>query len=85
MLANCFTDPVHADFSENGMPAADFARDELVGIIRGALSGFTVTQHVSPNHVIEFDENSSDRAICYSYMHAQRGTRPRAAKDSVVT
>ena len=71
MLADCFTDPVHADYSENGMPAADFARDDLVGIVRDAVSGFTATQHLSPNHVIEFDQHDPNRAICYSYMYAQ--------------
>ncbi|KXX61737.1 nuclear transport factor 2 family protein [Rhodococcus sp. LB1] len=71
MFADRFTDPVHADYSENGMPAADFARDDLVGIVRGALGGYTATQHLSTNHVIEFDENDSDRALCYSYMYAQ--------------
>lgn len=74
MFADCFTDPVHADYSENGLPAADFARDELVGIVRDALSGYTATQHLSPNHVIEFDESDPDRAICYSYMYAQHYT-----------
>jgi hypothetical protein len=71
MFADCFTDPVHADYSGSGLPAADFARDDLVAIVRGALSGFTATQHLSPNHVIEFDDNDSDRAICFSYMYAQ--------------
>ena len=71
MFADCFTDPVHADYSENGRPAADFARDDLVGIVREALSRFTATQHLSPNHLIEFDENNPDRAICHSYMYAQ--------------
>jgi ketosteroid isomerase-like protein len=71
MLADCFTDPVHADYSENGMPAADFARDDLVGIVRDAVSGFTATQHLSPNHVIEFDQDDPDRAICSSSMYAQ--------------
>jgi hypothetical protein len=71
MFAECFTDPVHADFSESGVPAADFARDELVELVRVPLSGFTATQHLSPNHVIEFDERDPDRAICYSYMYAQ--------------
>lgn len=71
MFQECFTDPVHADFSESGVPAADFARDDLVALVRVPLSGFTATQHLSPNHVIDFDENDSDRAICYSYMYAQ--------------
>ena len=36
-----------------------------------ALDEFAATQHLSPNHVIEFDENDPDRAVCYSYMYAQ--------------
>jgi hypothetical protein len=71
MYAGCFTDPVHIDFSEAGLPAADFARDGFVGRVRVLLSGFTATQHLSPNHVIEFDESDPDRAICHSYMYAQ--------------
>src|SRR5690348_10926636 len=39
MFADCFTDPVHADYSENGLPAADFARDDLVAIVRDAVTG----------------------------------------------
>jgi hypothetical protein len=68
MFAACFTDPVHADYSENGLPAADFARDDLVAIVRDAVSGYTATQHLSTNHVIEFDDDNPDRAICTSYM-----------------
>ena len=71
MFADCFTDPVHADYSENGLAAADFARVDLVAIVRDAVSGYTATQHLSPNHVIEFDDSDPDRAICYSYMYAQ--------------
>jgi hypothetical protein len=71
MFAECFTDPVHADFSASGVPAADFVREDLVALVRLPLSGFTATQHLSPNHVIEFAENDPDRAICYSYMFAQ--------------
>jgi hypothetical protein len=71
MFGDCFTDPVHTDYSGSGLPAADFARDDFVGIVRQALGGFTATQHLSPNHVIEFDDNDSDRATCYSYMYAQ--------------
>ena len=71
MFADCFTDPVRADFSENGMPAADFARAELVGIVRAALGKYTATQHLSPNHLIEFDDDDPDRATCHSYMYAQ--------------
>ncbi len=51
--------------------AADFSREELVSWISGALSGFTATQHLSPNHVIEFGAGDPDRAVCYSSMYAQ--------------
>ncbi len=71
MFAHCFTDHLHADYSENGLPAADFARDELVAIVRDAVSGYTATQHLSPNHVIDFDDHDPDRAVCTSYMYAQ--------------
>ncbi|MGI8445893.1 MAG: hypothetical protein ACR2MP_01655 [Streptosporangiaceae bacterium] len=33
MLGRCFTDPVHADFTEIGSVAAHFTRDELVSWI----------------------------------------------------
>jgi hypothetical protein len=69
--ANCFTDPVHIDFSEGGMPAADFERDQFVGFAAMGLGGFTARQHISPNHVITFDTTDPDRAICSSYMYAQ--------------
>jgi SnoaL-like domain len=71
MFADCFTDPVYADFSAGGMPAETVARDVLVARISAALNGFTATQHISPNHVIEFDARDPDRAICHSYMFAQ--------------
>jgi hypothetical protein len=71
MFADCFTDPVHADYSENGLPAADFVRDDLLAIVRGAVGGYTATQHLSPNHIIEFDDDDPDRAICTSCMYAQ--------------
>jgi hypothetical protein len=71
MFADCFTDPIHADYSENGLPAADFARDDLVAIVREAVGGYTATQHLSPNHIIEFDDHDPNRAVCTSYMYAQ--------------
>jgi hypothetical protein len=71
LFGNCFTDRVYADFSAGGVPAEWFDRDELVSRISFALNGFTATQHISPNHVIEFDPEDTDRAICYSYMYAQ--------------
>ena len=91
MLGGCFTDPVHADFTEAGSVAAEFARDDLVGGISGAISGFTATQHLSPNHVIEFDADDSGRAVCYSSMFAQhylaggRGARSSAVTLSVLS
>jgi len=66
-----FTDPVHVDFSEAGLPAADFPRDQFVGFAAEGLGGWTARQHISPNHVVVFDDADPDRATCYSYMYAQ--------------
>ncbi|MGV9378242.1 nuclear transport factor 2 family protein [Nonomuraea sp. NPDC003707] len=71
LFAACFTDPVYTDYSELGSPAGSFARDEVVRRISEALDGFTATQHISPNHVVEFDPDDPDRAICHSAMYAQ--------------
>ena len=71
MFAACFTDPVFIDFSAAGMPAQDFARTEFVEVACGGLAGFTARQHLSPNHLIEFDDADPDRAVCHSYMYAQ--------------
>jgi hypothetical protein len=71
MFAACFTDPVDTDYSGLGSPAREWARDAFVENIRVHLSGFTATQHISPNHIIEFDEQDLDRALCRSYMYAQ--------------
>ena len=70
MLTRCFTDPVYAEFPVSGT-AKTFLRAELVALIRKAISGFTQTQHLSPNHTIEFDDDDPDRAVCHSYMYAQ--------------
>jgi hypothetical protein len=70
MLTKCFTDPVYAEFPVSGT-AKEFSRAELVALIRGAISGFTHTQHLSPNHIIEFPHDDPDRAVCHSYMYAQ--------------
>lgn len=70
-LASTMTDPVHIDFSEAGMPAADFPRDQFVGFAAGVLEGWTARQHISPNHRVVFNETDPDRATCYSYMYAQ--------------
>ena len=78
MFADCFTDPVYADFSGGGIPAATVSRADLVARVSTALNGFTATQHISPNHVIEFDASDPDRAICHSYMYAQHLLRGSA-------
>ncbi|GIJ44038.1 hypothetical protein Val02_09240 [Virgisporangium aliadipatigenens] len=70
-LAATLTDPVHVDFSEAGMPAADFPRDRFVGFAARALEGWTARQHLSPNHRVVFDGADPDRATCHSYMYAQ--------------
>lgn len=69
--ADVFTDPVHIDFSEAGLPASDFPRDAFVGFAQQGLEAWTARQHLSPNHVIVFDDNDPDRAVCHSYMYAQ--------------
>lgn len=69
--ASVFTDPVHVDFSEAGMPAADFPREQFVGFAQQGLEVWDARQHLSPNHVIELDDLDPDRAHCRSYMYAQ--------------
>lgn len=66
-----FTDPVHIDFSEAGMAAADFPRDTFVGFAETGLGRWTARQHLSPNHVVVFDDDHPDTATCHSYMYAQ--------------
>ena len=68
-FAELFTDPVHVNFSEAGLPPGDFSREMFVGFASAGLDGFTARQHLSPNHVIAFDD--ADHAVCESYMYAQ--------------
>ena len=70
-LGRTLTDPVHVDYSEAGLPAADFARGDFTGFARASLEAWTSRQHLSPNHVVVFDEDDPDQAVCYSYMYAQ--------------
>ena len=70
-FASVLTDPVHIDFSEAGLPAADFARDDFVGFARKGLEVWTTRQHLSPNHVVVLDETDPDKALCQSYLYAQ--------------
>jgi hypothetical protein len=71
LFASCFTDPIVTDYSALGSPPKTWEREPFVDSIREWLSGFTATQHISPNHVIEFDERDPDRALCRSYMYAR--------------
>ncbi|MDR7274576.1 nuclear transport factor 2 family protein [Catenuloplanes atrovinosus] len=71
LFAGCLTEVVHIDFSDAGMPAADLPREAFVAFAREALSGFTARQHLSPNHLVTFDPEDADRAVCESYMYAQ--------------
>jgi hypothetical protein len=71
LFASVFTDPVVTDYSALGSPPKTWERAPFVDYIREALSGFTATQHISPNHVVEFDAEDGDRAVCRSYMYAQ--------------
>jgi SnoaL-like domain len=43
----------------------------IVDIVRSAVSGYTATQHLSANHVTDFDRDDPDRATCHSSMYAQ--------------
>jgi hypothetical protein len=36
MFASCFTDPVYADFSGGGIPAATISRADLVALVSTA-------------------------------------------------
>jgi len=71
MFGAVFDDTVWTDFSAGGVPAQEFSRAALVAMTRSVLDGFAATQHISPNHVIEFDPEDPDTAVCESYMFAQ--------------
>jgi hypothetical protein len=62
---------VYADFSELGSLAAIFPRADFVAGVSHVLDGFTATQHLSPNHVIEFGTNDPDCSVCHSCMLAR--------------
>lgn len=65
------TDPVFVDFSEAGVPAAEFPRAQFLAFAAQGLDGWTARQHISPNHQVVFDDSDPDAAICHSYMYAQ--------------
>ena len=62
---------MHIDFSEAGLPASDFPRDQFIGFAKMGLGAWDARQHISPNHVVELDSSDPDRAVCRSYMYAQ--------------
>jgi 3-phenylpropionate/cinnamic acid dioxygenase small subunit len=64
-------DTVHVDFSEAGLPAADFARADFVAFARQGLEGWDARQHLSTNHEVVFDDEDEDRVVLRSYMVAQ--------------
>ena len=69
--ASIFTDPVHIDFSDAGLPPADFPLDQFIGFAKQGLEAWDARQHISPNHVVEFDGADPGKAVCRSYMYAQ--------------
>ncbi|MFE6946507.1 nuclear transport factor 2 family protein [Streptomyces chartreusis] len=72
LFGDCFTDPLTADYSKaGGWPAGTISRTEHAARVSEMIDGFTVTQYLSPNHIIEFDGSDPNRAVCYSYMFAQ--------------
>lgn len=80
-LADVFTDPVHVDFSEAGMPAADFPREAFVGFARQALEPWTARQHISPDQVVVLDEQDPDTAVRHSYVYAQHHLQVEADSE----
>lgn len=66
-----FADVVHIDFSQAGMPAADFARDDFVAFARQGLEIWDARQHLSTNHEVEFSDQDPGTAVLRSYMFAQ--------------
>ncbi|GAA2756732.1 nuclear transport factor 2 family protein [Actinopolymorpha rutila] len=69
-FTRCFTDPVLTEYHD-GRPTSSTSRAGLVALISEALDGFTLTQHLSANHVITFDTADPDLATCVSTMYAQ--------------
>jgi SnoaL-like domain len=70
LYAACFTDPCELDFSGwRGQAPVVLAPTEWAAKVRATNDNFDTTQHVSTNHVVEFD--GADAATCVSYMQAQ--------------
>jgi hypothetical protein len=71
MFAGVFTDPINTGYDSEGVPSGTTTRNDFVARVATALNGFTTTQHLTPNQVIEFDPDDPDRAVCISSMYAQ--------------
>ena len=70
LFKEMIADPIFIDFSDwSGMEPREWGREEWAGFARDVLSGFDARQHISPNHVITFEDD--DTAVCTSYMYAQ--------------
>jgi hypothetical protein len=68
LFRSCFEDEIDHDFeSFTGIPLTHLVTDDWVASVRGGLSGFDATQHISTNHVHEIE---GDQAACVSYMVA---------------
>ncbi|WP_435193581.1 nuclear transport factor 2 family protein [Streptomyces sp. NRRL F-5630] len=73
-LAALFTEEVQLDFSEAGLPAQSMTRDQFAAFSEQGLGGWGRLQHLSPNHVVDFDEQDPNSARLTSYMFAQHHT-----------
>jgi hypothetical protein len=74
---------IDLDFSELfGDPRATLPSDDFVEFARQVLSGFTATQHISPNHVVSIE---GDRATASAGMYAWHKVPPEDAAENTFT
>ena len=64
LFADCFAPTLRTESGE--VSSADF-----VAMVKGALPAFRCTQHLSANHLVAFEPDDPDVAICTSDMFAQ--------------
>ncbi|WP_432570879.1 nuclear transport factor 2 family protein [Kineococcus sp. SYSU DK005] len=79
--AQLFTDTVHVDFSDAGLPVSDFARDDFVAFASRNLDTWDARQHLSTNHRVTLRTSTAagapavdetvDTAVVSSYLYAQ--------------
>ena len=68
LFRSCFADRLELDFTSwSGGEPRTVEADEWAAGVKGTLSGFDATQHVSSNHVHQI---AGDEATCVSYMMA---------------